>query len=208
MTFKVATQEDIEAMIAAVIGREGGDIVTNHPNDEGKWTKYGVSQGALGDYLGLTRDANEAEIRALTLETATQIYRIKYYQRYRIGRLPFDMQEPVLDSCVTSGGHGIKQLQRLINRLLKEDGIKPLLQVDGGLGNKTLDQVAVYFSRNEVAFRDFYSLTRVGFFIHIATIKASRRVFIKGWITKRANPFISKERRFKMSNLKKYADWA
>ena len=206
MAFKVLTKADVDAIIARIIQREGGSRVTNHRNDPGGWTKFGITAGTLGDWLELGRDATEAEIRALTQAEAIKIYRRKYYEHFRIARLPADLQEPVMDACVTSGSHGIKILQRFLNQLLTTDG-ETLLKVDGGLGPNTLDQVAVYYSLEPVLFCDFYSLSRIGFFLYIADHNADLRVFIKGWITKRGNPFITKQRRFKMANLKKLYDW-
>ncbi len=206
MKFRVLTNQDIDDIIERIIKREGGARVTNHRNDPGGWTKFGITAGTLGDWLKLGRDATEAEVRALTLAEAIKIYRRKYYEHFRIGRLPADLQEPVMDACVTSGSHGIKILQRLLNKLLTIDDL-PLLAVDGGLGNKTLDQVAVYYSREPVLFRDFYSLSRIGFFLYIANRNAKLRVFIKGWITKRGNVFITKPRRFKMARVKQLYDW-
>lgn len=57
-------------VIDRVIEREGGFV--DHPDDRGGPTKYGITQRTLSAYLG--RQAAAADIRALTRETARDIY--------------------------------------------------------------------------------------------------------------------------------------
>jgi lysozyme family protein len=105
-----------------VISREGGATVTNDPNDPGGLTKYGISQRAFPD----------VDIRALTYETAAELYREHYWNRCRCGEFPPALGLALFDSAVNQGpGVAVRLMQRAL-------GVKP----DGVVGPDTLAAAA------------------------------------------------------------------
>lgn len=128
-----------ELAIPTVIEHEGSRF-TNNPNDPGGATKWGVTlyelkNTGLHDPDGtLFGDVNHdgrvdiEDIKSLTLETAEQYYRWKWWEHYRFDRLVVQVvATKVFDTSVNMGGvPAIKILQRSVNTLngkLVEDGI-------------------------------------------------------------------------------------
>ena len=99
-----------------LIGHEGG--FSNHPDDPGKQTKYGISK----------RSYPYEEIENLTLQRAKQIYLTDYWQAAGCDRVPDTVAFDLFDMAVNSGlSTSIKTLQRTV-------GAVP----DGVIGPKTL----------------------------------------------------------------------
>lgn len=88
-------------------------------------TNFGISAPTLAEYLG--RPPTSEDMQNLTKEEAKKIYKINYYDRYKIDKLPEDIQEIALHSVVMSGSNGIKDIQKLIG-----------VEADGGIGPNTL----------------------------------------------------------------------
>ncbi len=85
---------------------------TNHPNDKGGETKWGIAKKYY---------PNE-DIPNMTLERATQIYLSDYWKRYRCERVPQHLRYMFFDTSVNQGGNfATKTLQRLGG--VTQDGI-------------------------------------------------------------------------------------
>ena len=107
--------------VAIVIAHEGGDAITDDPDDPGGLTKYGISQRAYP----------AVEIRTLTYARAAALYRRDYWDRLRCGDLPAGLDLAVFDGGVNQGvGFAAKALQR-------DAGARP----DGVIGPLTLAAV-------------------------------------------------------------------
>lgn len=82
---------------------EGG--YSNHKNDPGGETKYGISKASYPDL----------DIKNLTLDEALKIYHRDYWDKVRGDLLPAKIDTIVFDWAVNSGPYrAIKELQKLI----------------------------------------------------------------------------------------------
>lgn len=133
---------DFESARRRLAFAEGGFDI--NPNDNGNWTggkkgvgklvgtNWGIAAPTYKLYFGKT--PTEADMRALTYEEATEIYRALFWDKYGWGDLPYSAQ-PVAQLCfdgvVQAGSNGVKILQRALN------AIGYSLVVDGGMGAMT-----------------------------------------------------------------------
>jgi lysozyme family protein len=97
-----------------LITHEGG--FSNHPNDPGGATMYGVTEKVArsNGYTG--------EMKDLTLDFAKQVYRKTYWDACRCDLMPDVIRYPLFDAAVNSGPvQAIKWLQSAVG--VKPDGI-------------------------------------------------------------------------------------
>jgi lysozyme family protein len=90
---------------------EGG--YTNHPSDPGGPTNFGIT---IQDYRKYVKpNATAADVRAMKLDQAKAIYRIKYWDAQRCDELPAGVDYSVFDYGVNSGiGRSGKVLRRVL----------------------------------------------------------------------------------------------
>lgn len=107
------------------IGSEGG--YSNHPDDNGGPTKYGVT---IGELRIVRRDDSltAEDVKMLGLDEAKQIFRRRYWDLVKADELPAGLDYAVSDFAYNSGvSRAVKFLQQLL-------GVK----VDGIMGEATL----------------------------------------------------------------------
>lgn len=78
-----------------------GEKFTNDPRDPGGPTKWGVTQATLSLFLG--RKASVREVANLSLETASEIYRKKYWDVIDGDHLPRGVDMLAFDIAVNMG---------------------------------------------------------------------------------------------------------
>lgn len=83
--------EQYQKIIAYIIKIEGGYV--NHPHDPGGETKYGISKRAYP----------EEDIKNLTPERATFLYRRDYYNKIVDEHMSFEQAAFMMDSAVNMG---------------------------------------------------------------------------------------------------------
>lgn len=106
---------------------EGG--WSDHPADPGGKTMYGITQATLSAYLG--RPATDVEIRTLSRQQATAIYRDRYWKRVAGDELPPGVDLCIYDFGVNSGpDRSVKSLQTALG-----------LKADGWVGELTLSAI-------------------------------------------------------------------
>lgn len=116
---------DFHRCIDFILAEEGG--YSNHPNDPGGETKYGISKRAYP----------HLDIRHLTLERAVDLYQTDYWQPIHGDQLPNPLALLLLDSAVNMGPKtAIRLLQRALN--LPDDGV---------VGPRTLNAIALSVPR-------------------------------------------------------------
>ncbi len=117
-----------DASLRCVLAHEGG--YTNHPDDPGGPTKFGIT---IGDYRRYVKaDANAEDVRAMRLDEATAIYRAKYWDALHGDDLPPGLDYAVFDYGVNSGiGRAGRALQRVLG-----------VPIDGAIGPLTLSAAA------------------------------------------------------------------
>ncbi|RED13756.1 holin-associated N-acetylmuramidase [Pontivivens insulae] len=183
----------IDEMIVDVLRREGGFV--NDPADPGGATNYGVTihtMRRLGLDLNADGHVDEEDVRALSMERASAIFRAEYFERSGLGRLPTPLQPTVFDMNVNAGGQSIRLLQRVLN------GFGADLAVDGALGPLTL--AATHRIADDVGVArlvDAYGVERRNYYYRLADRRPASRRFARardgskgGWI-RRAEEFIA-----------------
>lgn len=102
---------DYDACEARVLAHEGG--YTNDPRDPGGPTNWGIT---IEDaHLYWKKDATAADVRAMPVSVAKDIYRSKYWDALRCDALPAGVDDSVFDYGVNSGiGRAGKVLRRVI----------------------------------------------------------------------------------------------
>lgn len=119
--------DNFEAALRHVLAYEGG--YSDHPNDPGGATNYGITIGVLKEWLG--REVTARDVKAITPEVAKAIYRAKYWNAVRCDELPSGIDFIVFDCAVNQGiGRASKFLQTAAGSV-----------VDGVIGPKTLAAV-------------------------------------------------------------------
>lgn len=171
----------INDMLDDVLAKEGGYV--NHPADRGGPTKFGITQKTLSKYL--EKVVSVDEIKALDLETAKDIYELKYYRQPKIDRLPVSIQPFIFDCAVN---HGPRRAIKFLQQTCNDAGYGPLI-VDGLMGPKT--KVQAIACCEELGQWMLLALIeeRQLFYIQIVDRDQSQHVFLKGWLN-RARSFL------------------
>lgn len=118
----VAPTRDL--LIDSVFSAEGG--YSTDKTDQGNYingkfigTNHGISAPILADYLG--REPTVEEMKNLTKDKAREIAANRYYDRFKIGTLPSDVQEIVFHGVYMSESRAVRAMQNLLG--LTPDGI-------------------------------------------------------------------------------------
>ena len=124
-------RETLPKALELMFGHEGGYV--NSPNDRGGPTKYGITHTTLARHRGV-RSVTPAQVKALTLAEAEDIYRKSYWGQSGGDILPVGLDYAAFDFGVNSGpARAVKVLQRLVGA-----------KVDGIPGPNTLAAVRAY----------------------------------------------------------------
>jgi lysozyme family protein len=117
--------ETFNEIIETVLTHEGGYV--NDPTDLGGETKYGITK----------KFYPSVDIKNLTKEQAKKIYHQDYWKPAKCDEVPLHLRHIYFDMCVNFGRRGaVKVLQRAANSTIKDK-----LEVDGGIGSKTLSAI-------------------------------------------------------------------
>lgn len=183
---------DIQETALAIARSEGGFV--NDPADPGGPTNRGVTLATLRRlHVDVTGDgrADMADLRALTLEQAADIFLRDYFHRPRIDLLPEVLQAGVFDMQVNSGAQAVRILQELLVRM----GFP--CAIDGRIGPQTAQAAARAAQAAPDHLADAYGIARRNFYYALAEARAPLRKFARradggkgGWIT-RAESFVS-----------------
>lgn len=153
-----------------VLISEGG--YTNHPNDPGGPTNFGIIQSEYSKWIG--RKATIADMKAMSRETAGQIYLAKYWTPMRCSELSSGLDYLLFDFAVNAGiGQAPKTFQRCL-------GVSP---ADGKLGPATMAAFADHASDPTALAKSFTEAKRA-FYRSISTSKPKLAVFLKGWLNR------------------------
>lgn len=124
-------RENLDDSLELMFGHEGGYV--NAKTDAGGPTKYGITHKTLAAYRGVP-SVTAAQVKALTIKEAEDIYRKNYWGPSGGDVLPAGLDYAVFDFGVNSGP------QRAVKTLQKVLGVKQ----DGWIGTETLQAVDDY----------------------------------------------------------------
>ena len=149
--------KSFKEIIEKVLEHEGGYV--NDPKDLGGETKYGITKRFYPD----------VDIKNLTIEQATEIYKKDYWDKNRVESLPQNLWHIYFDMCVNMGKRtAVKVLQRAtVNR--GRD-----IEVDGGLGPATIGALKGVELDRVRAFR-------VKYYVDLITARPEQEKFFLGW---------------------------
>lgn len=143
-----------------VLKHEGGFV--NHPKDPAGITNLGVTIAVWEEWVG--RESSEKEMRSLTPEMVSTLYKRKYWDRVKGDDLPSGLNYCVFDAAVNSGtGRAAKWLQECVGAV-----------ADGAIGEKTLAKVKAH---DADAIVNAYCDLRLNFLKSLKTFDT----FGKGW---------------------------
>ena len=151
------------ASLALVLKAEGGFV--NHRNDPGGMTNLGVTRNVWREWVN--RDVDEAEMRSLTPELVTPLYKARYWDACKCDDLPRGVDYCVFDSAVNMGsGRAAKLLQAALG-----------VTADGSIGRAT---IAAATAADPVELLEAFSLGKEAFYQSLPTFAT----FGKGWLNR------------------------
>lgn len=135
-------RETLSEALKLMFGHEGG--YSNHPDDPGGPTKYGVTHRTLAAHRGV-KSVTAAQVKALTLAEAEDVYRRSYWGQSGGDLLPVGLDYAAFDFGVNSGpARAVKSLQKVVG--VAQDGI---------VGGQTLNAVNAFPGGVEVLIRAY-----------------------------------------------------
>lgn len=112
-------RETLPTALALMFGHEGGYV--NAKTDRGGPTKYGITHRTLAAHRGVA-SVTAAQVKALTLKEAEEIYRRSYWTQSGGDLLPVGLDYAAFDYGVNSGpARAVKSLQKVVG--VTQDGI-------------------------------------------------------------------------------------
>ena len=154
------------ASLALVLKAEGGFV--NHPRDPGGMTNLGVTRNVWRDWVN--RDVDEAEMRSLTPELVTPLYKARYWDACKCDDLPRGVDYAVFDAAVNMGpGRAARLLQTALG-----------VTADGSIGRAT---IAAATAADPVELLEAFSLGKEEFYKSLPTFAT----FGKGWLNRVAH---------------------
>ncbi|MBL1278001.1 MAG: hypothetical protein COB30_018140 [Ectothiorhodospiraceae bacterium] len=154
---------DFSLAITKTLQHEGGDTFTNDTLDHGGATKYGISQKAYPNI----------DIRSLTEQQATEIYRHDYWDKVKGNDIHSQIiAETIFDVSVNMG---VNAGSKLAQQTLK---INP---ADGIIGPQSL---AVINVANEDLFIAKFALAKIKRYTEIVTADSSQKKYLLGWLNR------------------------
>jgi lysozyme family protein len=169
----------IEKLIADVIDKEGGYV--NHPADKGGPTKYGITAMSYAEYFKCPADSvTIVDIKSVTQELASKIYRTLYYARSNIILLPELIQPIMFDMAVN---HGRRGAVKILQKALIAEGLS-FAEPDGIIGRVTIDQA---WTADRALGKHFIASLvnqRIEYYNAIIEKDPSQAAFKNGWIAR------------------------
>lgn len=149
-----------ESAVRQVLAREGGDRLTNDPNDRGGLTKYGISKRSYPDI----------DIQNLTEAQAIAIYKRDFWDALRLGDvLDSQVAAAIFDTAVNMGATTAAKLaQRLAG-----------VPADGKIGPVSIAGI----NRSEpMIYLPLFVLSRIERYSDICAKDSSQKKYLHGWV--------------------------
>jgi len=165
-----------EKALDRVLIAEGYDRFTNHPQDRGGPTKWGVTQARYAEFLG--RAASIDDVRAMPKEHAVEIYKIYYWDAMNLDLIKSEILAMILfDQGVNRGPvTAMRSLQATLNR-----DFGKTVSEDGKLGPITVEAIE---SVDELDLKFKYLQAAQLAYASIVANNPTQSVFIRGWMNR------------------------
>ena len=175
-----------DAAVAVVLAHEGGFV--DDPADPGGATNWGVSlrfaraQGASIDFdIDHDGDVDVDDIRAMPRETAIEVYRVDWWDRYGFPRFPLP-EAVAVKTFDTAVNMGPRRAIRILQECCTDQG-QPVAE-DGILGAQTADAAAAC---DATALLADYRRRQAALYQLIARNNPGQRRFLNGWLARAAS---------------------
>jgi len=169
-------------IIDEIISVEGG--YTDDPADSGGKTNFGITEEVARN------NGYQGHIKDMTVHFAKAVYKNRYW--YPIGGDDLlDLSEAVaaemMDTGVNMGtGRAVRFLQRSLNALNKMGTLYPDLEIDGGMGPKTLISLHDYLeAREENVLVKMLNCLQGAYYLDLSERREKDERFIYGWFKNR-----------------------
>lgn len=139
---------------------EGGSKYTNDQRDPGGPTKYGITLSTLAGFRH--KKCTAEDVKALSLEEATRIYKIKYWDILDLDNVDSQAIATCIFDCSVNRGPGIAKNYR--DQICRTYGIKHVNDCS------EIDFVPAFSKRAEQGYQA------------IVASKPRMKVFLKGWL--------------------------
>ena len=105
---------NFDRALEIILESEGGYV--DHANDPGGETRYGITKQVARDYGYI------GDMRSLPINTAAEIYKVKYWDACKCDQLPWPLSLYVFDAAVNQG---VSAATRMLQKVLQtvQDGI-------------------------------------------------------------------------------------
>jgi lysozyme family protein len=154
------------ASLALILKSEGGFV--NHPRDPGGMTNLGVTRNVWKEWV--KHEVDEAEMRSLTPELVTPLYKARYWDACKCDDLPRGVDYAVFDAAVNMGpGRAARLLQTALG-----------VTADGVIGRAT---IAAATAADPAELLEAFSLGKEAFYQSLPTFAT----FGKGWLNRVAH---------------------
>ena len=175
----------IDAMIDDVIRREGG--FSDHPNDRGGPTNYGITQQVARAYGFL------ADMCPLPRSAAVNIYKTRYWTGPKFDQVAAicpAIGDELFDTGINMGpATAGKFLQRALNVLNRGAVDYPDIGTDGQIGPMTLAALKAFMAKRGPAGGEVLRKALDGLqcarYVEIAEGRKENESFVYGWIANR-----------------------
>lgn len=168
--------------ITVALEHEGGFV--DHPNDPGGATKYGISirwlksQGLYGD-LDDDGDVDIDDILAIDIESATRMYREKWWNKYHYDRIvDCDIATKVFTMSINMGAN---RAHRIVQHAVNSLGGN--LNIDGIIGPITMKSINV---ETTAQLLDEIRSEQKRFYLMLIAKRPALAVFKNGWLARAA----------------------
>jgi lysozyme family protein len=158
----------LDVALAFTLQNEGG--FSDDPQDSGGPTSMGITQSDLSQYLG--RQATVDDVRNMSLETATAIYKANYWSD-GLSQLSQPVATAIFDFGVLHGTTSARKLAQSV-----ANGLGASLAVDGVIGPASIAAINALPSK---AFVQDYASAIDQVFASIVANYPKDQVFLKGW---------------------------
>jgi len=164
--------------IITVLKHEGE--FSNNPADPGGATNFGISlrwlrdQGLYGDFDD-DGDVDIDDIKAITSESATRIYRDKWWNKYHYDRIiDCDLATKVFDMSINMGSN---RAHRIVQQSINNIGGN--LNIDGVIGPITVKSINIEEKRMLL---DEIRCEQRRFYLRLISKRPELSIFKKGWL--------------------------
>ena len=176
---------DFDQILKKTLQWEGG--FSDDADDRGGATKFGITIGtlrALHEDLDKDGAITVEDVRSLTLEKATEIYRRHYFIEPKFHLLPEAIQPIMFDMGVN---HGPGRATRMLQHVINQAGFAQISE-DGDLGKITIRASDIAYENMGHYLINALCDERQAFYNRIVANNPSQEKFIRGW-TNRTNDF-------------------